>query len=332
MQSKSTIDNHREISAALDFLRQASADDGAFDLDPRVVSGWVEMCLGALEVLVTAKRGKHADDKALKQTVEEHLEHAFDHANYALTASDMDNTSGGFGETGVDDDNLPHFDHATARIALLYARKAIVEQEAESDRALAQKIKEGANGLMQTTEGIVGVAAELYTHRAYPNSCNVDKLEHGTEVGLPWSFATYYQYPGKLHSVYLSTPTRPIETDNNPGRVSAQCVTPKSTPTSTWSPYVDDVKVTEATDVKRDYRLPGDYREMAFGNMLIGYTVNGARRGELVSVAIGGSGTVTFRDPCHGCSYAKWPNKGPGYSARCDKCKLDPNRPGYQGK
>jgi uncharacterized membrane protein len=35
---------------------------------------------------------------------------------------------------------------------------------------------------------------------------------------------------------------------------------------------------------------------------------------------------------CSGCSYAKYPNKGPGYSERCDKCKLDALRPSYKSK
>jgi len=35
---------------------------------------------------------------------------------------------------------------------------------------------------------------------------------------------------------------------------------------------------------------------------------------------------------CQGCSFAKWPNAGPGYGERCDKCKLSSARPDYEPK
>lgn len=41
---------------------------------------------------------------------------------------------------------------------------------------------------------------------------------------------------------------------------------------------------------------------------------------------------VPFLNRCRGCSFAKWPNAGPGYSERCDKCKLSSARPDYEPK
>lgn len=444
MQSKSTIDNHREISAALDFLRQASTDDGAFELDPRVVSGWVEMCLGALEVLVTAKRGKHADDKALKQTVEEHLDHAAIHAIEAHSTVFGDDTT-----PILDDDQLPHHDHATARIALLYARKAIVERE-KADKPLIVSTVEQARDLFGEHSEMYYIAVGALQNRVTPviatnptdktpNSCKAEKVKYGTPVGFMNNGPRYEMAYTFGYDIGFS-PTRPIETDNKPGKAeascnplprgfwttwtstmpyytdesvttyslrsdagngpwtscipngcpitlcgtrvlwgiymppsgvareggvavgvfvnyestsikkTAQCAAPKSTPVSFWSTSVGDSSNVTSARLWADDRLISSCINGNSGGTWsfdipltfagvpvpkqkpIGVAMNGARRGELVSVAIGGSGTVTFRDPCHGCSYAKWPNKGPGYSTRCDKCKLDPNRPGYVSK
>jgi hypothetical protein len=83
----------------------------------------------------------------------------------------------------------------------------------------------------------------------------------------------------------------------------------------------------------------------------IGVTVDGAMKGQLVAVQIGGNfksvdiptftstaeynryrGWSTQCNP--GCKFAKWrtdgkPSTEPGYSARCDECKTQVSRPGY---
>lgn len=91
----------------------------------------------------------------------------------------------------------------------------------------------------------------------------------------------------------------------------------------------------------------------------IGVALNSAREGQMVLVAINNNATgmiskklianqviytaqvVTTdmikpgpveRVPCDGCSFAKWPNAGPGYGERCDKCKLSSARPDYEPK
>jgi hypothetical protein len=63
--------------------------------------------------------------------------------------------------------------------------------------------------------------------------------------------------------------------------------------------------------------------------------VSGMKAGALLNKPVLAGDAVYGRDivgmECHGCAYAKWTG-GPGYSERCDKCKLDASRPSYKSK
>lgn len=83
---------------------------------------------GAINVMVKHKGDPRRDDDP---TLEDHLIHASEHiATVELRCIDDNDSSC----RAIDDDGLPHVDHATARIALYYARKrALKEQDASGD-------------------------------------------------------------------------------------------------------------------------------------------------------------------------------------------------------
>ena len=95
---------------------------GIDDLHPQILDGWQRMTLGALKVLVTAKRGKYPDDPALGQHLEVHLLHGYQHMDEAYECATGDFICG----IWKDDDGLPHMDHCAARVALAHARIAVV--------------------------------------------------------------------------------------------------------------------------------------------------------------------------------------------------------------
>jgi hypothetical protein len=119
-------DELARIARTITALKREASSRGLYELNSDIVVGWAEMCLGALDVLVKAKRGRYPTDPALGQTCEEHLEHAEQHAhsaNFACYDDDLDNGD------SVDDDGILHLHHVTARIALCLTREAIVERD-----------------------------------------------------------------------------------------------------------------------------------------------------------------------------------------------------------
>lgn len=96
------------------------------------ILGLRDMVQGAINVMV-----KHRDDQKRgdvgwrEQTLEDHLIHASEHiATVELRCIDDNDRSC----RAIDDDGLPHVDHATACVALYYARKlALKEQDASGD-------------------------------------------------------------------------------------------------------------------------------------------------------------------------------------------------------
>lgn len=92
------------------------------------ISGLSDMVQGAINVMVKHKGDPRRDDDP---TLEDHLIHASEHISTVELRCIDDNDSSC---RAIDDDGLPHVDHATARIALYYARKrALKEQDASGD-------------------------------------------------------------------------------------------------------------------------------------------------------------------------------------------------------
>lgn len=87
------------------------------------VAGLSDMVQGAINVLVKHKGDPRRDDAP---TLEDHLIHAVEHiATVELRCIDDNDRSC----RAIDDDGLPHVDHATARIALYYARKLVLKEQ-----------------------------------------------------------------------------------------------------------------------------------------------------------------------------------------------------------
>jgi len=120
--------NDHIIDRHIDRLDEALSND-AYSLNPDIVGGLVDMCIGALQVLVTAKKGKYPHDPALEQDSLCHLSHALEHMESAYDACSGDEPVAGHTGVALDDDGIPHYHHATARVALMLTRVAIVERE-----------------------------------------------------------------------------------------------------------------------------------------------------------------------------------------------------------
>jgi hypothetical protein len=216
--------NESRIIDALSDMDDRLEDSGVYELNPDIVAGWVEMCMGALEVLVTAKRGKYPHDPALKQDVECHLQHASVHASEAESASISDSIRGGYGLSGVDDDGILHIHHATARVALALTRKALVERE-KREKPL-WTISCDASKSTATLSEIARHCERL----AYPNSCKVDKVERNAQaITLPFSIIGddggywYYYRPVDGGITYTTSPTRKLDIDCSRGNVTDKC-------------------------------------------------------------------------------------------------------------
>jgi len=355
------------IRVNLDRLRNISVVHGAYDLDPRVVSGWVDMCLGALDVLVKAKRGKHSDDKALEQTVETHLEHARDHMDQATEASFVDNASGGYGLTGLDDDGLMHHDHATARVALLYARKAIVENEKRSRlaRDKIREIKERLNTEREKRadkmEGVfwreiqksilgdsvtkprvvIGLdGADTYPVETVSKRKRAEEL-FGKNSGLAELFKgnPVYQVIGCDRTCKVDK----VEHGLRLGRVTCPIT---GEPIFTYL-YNGSVISHSPTRKLETENKPGKTSASCNGTAINSWTVS-VNGQEKFRVLRDNSGNATWSPAiplhvsaphawqlsgqCHGCVFAKY-SGGPGYdTVRCDGCKDKWNRPGYEAK
>jgi hypothetical protein len=176
--------NESRIIDALSDMDDRLEDSGVYELNPDIVAGWVEMCLGALEVLVTAKRGKYPHDPALSQSVYIHLDHAFNHMDIATDASDRDELDHKHGKSSaVDDDGILHIHHATARVALALTRKALVELEKTETRLSNCVIGAGPQYCTMTV-------SRRTTQPECPNRCIPNG--HAERIhGVKWSGSVY---------------------------------------------------------------------------------------------------------------------------------------------
>lgn len=97
------------------------------------ILGLRDMVQGAINVMLEHRNDPERGDIGWrKQTLEIHLEHARVHALEAKCAHTFNRVFWPGHE--IDNDGLPHVDHAAARIALYYARKlALKEQDASGD-------------------------------------------------------------------------------------------------------------------------------------------------------------------------------------------------------
>lgn len=102
-------------------------------LSPAQQRGIYDMLQGAINVMVKHKDApKRGDVGWRKQSLECHLSHAADHSTAACVAcnvNDDDYTEDG--DSRIYDDGLPHIDHATARVALYYAKRNMLKKEGE---------------------------------------------------------------------------------------------------------------------------------------------------------------------------------------------------------
>ncbi len=97
---------------------------GFWELSDEMRDGVYAAMLDTVRVLATAKRGKHADEKWKRITIEDHMRRARDHASSAYMSSGTDEKAAC--GTWFDDDGLPHAAHAVARICCAYGRELIV--------------------------------------------------------------------------------------------------------------------------------------------------------------------------------------------------------------
>lgn len=89
--------------------------------------GLLDLLQGAINVMVAHQNDPERGDVGWrKQTFEEQLRRAYQHAIEAYKPLFVSESSAE--EQPTDDDGLPHVDHATARIALYYAKKRLLKK------------------------------------------------------------------------------------------------------------------------------------------------------------------------------------------------------------
>lgn len=111
-----------ELVDEVENLEKLAIEHGIHELHPDIARGLVELFMGTLDTLVTAKRGKYPNDPALNQPCETHLDHARDHVREAYY-EEVGDVLG-----GVDDDGLWHGYHCAARLALCLTRASMAKR------------------------------------------------------------------------------------------------------------------------------------------------------------------------------------------------------------
>jgi hypothetical protein len=224
-----------KLELELEELSESALEINVESLDPIVLQGWREMCVGALKSLSVLRNVSQGEPLCGDESYECMLANATDALEKAHYASDGDDEEGLDCEDSATDLLGKQVDHATAYVAMAYARLAKVAREhVESEIA---RLKE------KTAEAIA-------------------------------------------------------EQSNNPYRY--------------FNMITDSVTTV----------------------MPIGFALDGARKGQMVSVLVNGR-DVDSRTECpSNCKFARWrtdgkPSTEPGYSARCDECKTKADRPGY---
>lgn len=135
-----------KLEVALDYITDEAMVINVESLDPIVLQGWREMCVGALESLIAI--GKLPSDE-LDESYESLLSRAVDSIDYAHQSAYQDETDG-YDEDGlssVDGSGNTHVGNATAHIAIAYARIVKVEQDKRD--AELKRLREASEAITQ---------------------------------------------------------------------------------------------------------------------------------------------------------------------------------------
>jgi hypothetical protein len=174
------------------------------------------------------------------------------------------------------------------------------------------------------------------------NSCKVEKFEHGygrvDRGGITWYF---YKCPDSDYWIIKSLqPIRKIETDNTLNDSVDKCCD------GNWiwyHPTLGAVRMSTTEHGGVRNIKPCDRETKSTKYEAASYAIDGDDGGMFVPNQKIKSGPFLTIDEIHNdprlsnilcicCSFAKWPNAGPGYGERCDKCKLTPHRVDYELK